>query len=60
MRIVGVLDADGPALLERVVDLRANLVIGEIGKKGKVPWVMRMATPSATVAVGTKSAVSVD
>jgi hypothetical protein len=33
MRIVGVLDRQRPAPGERVVDLRADLVVGEVGQE---------------------------
>jgi hypothetical protein len=33
MRIVGVLDHDRPALIERVADLRLDLLVGEVGQE---------------------------
>ena len=33
MRIVGVFERDGPAAAERVRDLAADLLVGEVGEK---------------------------
>ena len=63
MRIVGELDVHRPALVEAILHLRGDLSSVRSGRNEKQPWVSRMINVSShgsTLAVGTKSGVSVD
>src|SRR5579883_386259 len=69
VRVIGVLDADGPVVLERIVELPGELLVGEIRQERELPLGEALNAvghhgerlrDQATVAVGTKSAVSVD
>ena len=69
MRVVGVLDAERPALVQRVLDLGRDLGVGLVGQEGELALGQALsgvghhgvAAPgqTETVVVGTKSAVSV-
>src|SRR5205823_4534837 len=61
--VVGVLDRDRPAVAQRVVDLRLDLLVGEVGQEregalGDAHAVLLSC--QATVGVTTRSGVSVD
>ena len=73
MRVVGVLDVDRPAVLERILDLRGDLRVGQIGQERELSLRDPVAVighhdgfssltfiQTLAVVVGTKSAVSVD
>jgi hypothetical protein len=66
MRIVGVLDADGPFARQAILHLSGNLLVGQVGQKGKAALgdthvcVLLDRAYMETDAVGTKSDVSVD
>ena len=60
VRIVRVLDPDGPAVRQGVIDLRADFGVGQVGKEGECALGDFHGGLYDAVAVGTKSAVSVD
>ncbi len=62
MRVVRVLDRDGPAILEAILHLAADLLVREVGKKRErtlCEFHVVLQRQTAAVAVGTKSGVSV-
>src|SRR5215217_1999271 len=61
MRVVRVLDGDRPAVAQRVLDLRLDLFVGEIGEEGESALCdPHRVAPQATVGVTARSGVSVD